>query len=45
VIEADESDGSLVHYQPAVGAVLNLQKDHKEVAESPCSSSAFASSA
>ena len=33
VIEADESDGSLVHYQPAVGAVLNLQKDHKEVAE------------
>ncbi|HET9327600.1 MAG TPA: L,D-transpeptidase family protein [Candidatus Eisenbacteria bacterium] len=33
VIEADESDGSLVHYRPAVGAVLNLQKDHKEVGE------------
>jgi UDP-N-acetylmuramate--alanine ligase len=33
VIEADESDGSLVHYQPAVGAVLNLQKDHKEMSE------------
>ncbi len=33
VIEADESDGSVVRYQPAVGAVLNLQKDHKEEAE------------
>lgn len=33
VVEADESDGSLVHYEPAVGVVLNLQKDHKEVAE------------
>ena len=33
VIEADESDGSLVHYQPAVGVVLNLQKDHKEMSE------------
>lgn len=32
VIEADESDGSLVRYQPAVGVVLNLQKDHKEEA-------------
>ncbi len=30
VIEADESDGSLVRYQPEVGVVLNLQKDHKE---------------
>ncbi len=29
VIEADESDGSLVRYAPAVGVVLNLQKDHK----------------
>ena len=29
VIEADESDGSLVRYEPAVGVVLNLQKDHK----------------
>jgi UDP-N-acetylmuramate--L-alanine ligase len=31
VIEADESDGSLVHYRPALGVVLNLQKDHKEM--------------
>jgi UDP-N-acetylmuramate--alanine ligase len=31
VIEADESDGSLVAYHPAVGVVLNLQKDHKEM--------------
>jgi UDP-N-acetylmuramate--alanine ligase len=29
VIEADESDGSLVRYSPAVGVVMNLQKDHK----------------
>jgi len=28
-IEADESDGSLVRYRPAVGVVMNLQKDHK----------------
>ncbi|HEX9010498.1 MAG TPA: L,D-transpeptidase family protein [Holophagaceae bacterium] len=32
VIEADESDGSVVRYHPAVGVLLNLQKDHKEVA-------------
>ncbi len=31
VIEADESDGSLVRYHPAVGVVLNLQRDHKEL--------------
>ncbi len=31
VIEADESDGSLVNYHPAVGVFLNLTKDHKEV--------------
>ncbi|HJV90619.1 MAG TPA: L,D-transpeptidase family protein [Holophagaceae bacterium] len=31
VIEADESDGSLVRYAPAVGVVLNLQRDHKEL--------------
>lgn len=30
VIEADESDGSLVRYAPAVGVILNLQRDHKE---------------
>ncbi len=33
VIEADESDGSVVRYRPAVGVVLNLQKDHKEETE------------
>ncbi|BDU72560.1 L,D-transpeptidase family protein [Mesoterricola silvestris] len=33
VIEADESDGSLVRYRPAVGVVLNLQKDHKAMEE------------
>jgi len=31
VIEADESDGSLVQYQPSLGVVLNLQRDHKEM--------------
>lgn len=31
VIEADESDGSVVRYHPAVGVILNLQRDHKEV--------------
>jgi UDP-N-acetylmuramate-alanine ligase len=33
VIEADESDGSLVRYRPWLGAVLNLARDHKEIAE------------
>ena len=33
VIEADESDGSLVRYEPAVGVVLNLQRDHKPEAD------------
>ena len=33
VVEADESDGSLVLYRPAVAAVLNLQRDHKEMEE------------
>ena len=31
VVEADESDGSLVRYAPAIGVILNLQRDHKEV--------------
>jgi UDP-N-acetylmuramate--alanine ligase len=31
VIEADESDGSVVRYHAAVGVVLNLQRDHKEM--------------
>ena len=33
VVEADESDGSLVRYSPAVGVILNLQRDHKEMEE------------
>ncbi len=33
VIEADESDGSLVRYAPWLGVVLNLGLDHKEPAE------------
>ena len=33
VVEADESDGSLVAYEPTVAVVLNLQKDHREPAE------------
>ncbi|MGB2578410.1 UDP-N-acetylmuramate--alanine ligase [Elusimicrobium simillimum] len=31
IIEADESDGSLVKYSPEVGVCLNIQKDHKEL--------------
>jgi len=33
VVEADESDGSLVRYAPQTGVLLNLQRDHREVAE------------
>lgn len=33
VIEADESDGTLVYYTPEVGILLNISKDHKEIAE------------
>ena len=32
MIEADESDGSLVRYAPWAGVVLNLGLDHKEPA-------------
>ena len=31
VIEADESDGSIVHYHPEIGLLLNIDKDHKEI--------------
>lgn len=31
VIEADESDGSIVQYQPGIGVLLNVDKDHKEI--------------
>ncbi len=33
VMEADESDGSLVQYCPEVGVILNVEKDHKEITE------------
>lgn len=33
VIEADESDGSIVEYQPEIGLLLNIDKDHKEIDE------------
>lgn len=33
VIEADESDGSIVSYHPEVGLLLNIDKDHKEINE------------
>ncbi|MBC7721562.1 MAG: UDP-N-acetylmuramate--alanine ligase [Pedobacter sp.] len=33
VIEADESDGSIVNYSPEIGLLLNLDKDHKEISE------------
>ncbi len=33
VIEADESDGSLVRYRPHLGLLLNVEKDHQEIAE------------
>ncbi|MFI5132864.1 MAG: UDP-N-acetylmuramate--L-alanine ligase [Chitinophagales bacterium] len=31
VIEADESDGSIVYYHPEIGLLLNMDKDHKEI--------------
>ncbi len=33
VVEADESDGSLVRYAPAVGVALNLSRDHRPESE------------
>ncbi len=33
VIEADESDGSIVQYQPEAGLLLNVDKDHQEIEE------------
>lgn len=33
VVEADESDGTLVKYQPYVSLFLNLSKDHKPIPE------------
>lgn len=31
VIEADESDGSLVRYHPELAVLLNIEKDHQEI--------------
>lgn len=33
VIEADESDGSIVQYHPEIGLLLNVDKDHQETEE------------
>lgn len=33
IIEADESDGSIVQYHPEIGVLLNVDKDHQEVSE------------
>lgn len=33
IIEADESDGSLVNYKPSIGVLLSIDKDHKELSE------------
>ncbi|HLO60462.1 MAG TPA: Mur ligase family protein [Bacteroidales bacterium] len=33
VIEADESDGSIVNYYPEISVVLNIDRDHKEFDE------------
>lgn len=33
IIEADESDGSIVQYYPEIGLLLNIDKDHQEIDE------------
>ncbi|SFP69103.1 UDP-N-acetylmuramate--L-alanine ligase [Parafilimonas terrae] len=33
IIEADESDGSIVQYRPSIGILLNVDKDHKDYPE------------
>jgi len=33
VVEADESDGTIVRYRPKTGLLLNISKDHKDIAE------------
>lgn len=33
IIEADESDGSVVQYEPEIGLLLNVDKDHQEIDE------------
>ncbi|MFM7672527.1 MAG: UDP-N-acetylmuramate--L-alanine ligase [Bacteroidota bacterium] len=33
IIEADESDGSIIRYHPEIGVLLNIDKDHQELDE------------
>ena len=33
VVEADESDGTIVRYKPKTGLLLNISKDHKDIEE------------
>ena len=33
VVEADESDGTLVKYAPEASVILNISKDHKDISE------------
>lgn len=33
IIEADESDGSIIQYHPEIGLLLNIDKDHKDLPE------------
>ncbi len=33
IIEADESDGSVIQYEPEIGLLLNIEKDHQEIDE------------
>lgn len=33
IIEADESDGSIVQYHPSIGLLLNVDKDHQSIDE------------
>jgi len=33
IIEADESDGSIINYYPEIGLLLNIDKDHQEMDE------------
>ena len=45
VVEADESDGTLVKYAPEVAVILNISKDHKTVDEIKALFETFASNA
>ena len=33
IIEADESDGSIIQYRPEIGVLLNIDKDHQDLDE------------